>query len=180
MIGDPCPASDCGRAAWICGGFFLYFFASSLMDLETELGFYTVPFILICFRLPRLTITASLWQTNAPSAKISSLALAIAQTLLRPDIRALFYFFPLSEIFQSEQAEQELKGTDCASHTVIHQTFTQRQRRHCCCCFNKKSQRGGNFPAVDSQCRYIKHFNTLSPRSPAYFRQNRQEIMIKH
>lgn len=49
-----------------------------LMDFETELGFYMVSFILICFRLPRLKITASLWQTNAPGAKISRLALAIA------------------------------------------------------------------------------------------------------
>lgn len=51
---------------------------ASLMDFETELGFYTVSFILICFRLPRLKIAASLWQTNAPAAKISGSALAIA------------------------------------------------------------------------------------------------------
>lgn len=51
---------------------------ASLMDFETELGFYMVSFILIYFRLPHLTITASLWQTNAPGAKISRLALAIA------------------------------------------------------------------------------------------------------
>lgn len=49
-----------------------------LMDFETELGFYMVSFILICLRLPRLKITASLWQTNAPAAKISRLAVAIA------------------------------------------------------------------------------------------------------
>ncbi len=70
-------------AAIGCGGpgFLLPFGAealASLMDFETELGFYMVSFILICFRLPRLKITASLWQTNAPGATISKLAVAIA------------------------------------------------------------------------------------------------------
>lgn len=39
------------------------------MDFETELGFYTMPFVLICFRL--LLLAASLQKYNAPCAKIS-------------------------------------------------------------------------------------------------------------
>ena len=96
-----------------CGG--LGFFAAcgaqalaSLMDFETELGFYMVSFILICFRLPRLKITASLWQTNAPAAKISRLAAAIAHRAPARYQDIFFFFF--RKKLPSEEAERKPKG----------------------------------------------------------------------
>lgn len=97
-----------------CGG--LGFFAAcgaqalaSLMDFETELGFYMVSFILICFRLPRLKITASLWQTNAPAAKISRLAPAIAHRAPARYQDVSFFFF-FEKKLPSEEAERKPKG----------------------------------------------------------------------
>lgn len=104
-----------------CGG--LGFFAAcgaqalaSLMDFETELGFYMVSFILICFRLPRLKITASLWQTNAPAAKISRLAPAIAHRAPARYQDVSFFFFSKKSFHRRRQSGNRKVHWLCLPH----------------------------------------------------------------
>lgn len=140
MICDPCLNWTLGQDA---GARPLAAFEAqalaSLMDFETELGFYTVSFILICFRLPRLKITASLWQTNAPGAKISSSAPAIAHRARAGRLGRI----RKKKKLPTEEVEQKPRGTDSVSHTVIHQpstphtappaALTRKERRRCVC-----------------------------------------------
>ena len=132
---------------------------ASLMDFETELGFYMVSFILICFRLPRLKITASLWQTNAPGAKISRLAPAIAQ----PSSGQVLGRFGKKSFHRRRQSRNR------ASHTAIHQpstphrlhprhTYTHRSS----CRFDREGKEGlMELYGSGQSCQYIERFTTL-------------------
>lgn len=118
MICDPCLDRTAGRdeaAAALCCSSSEPRRLHALMDFETELGFYTASFILICFRLPPLKITASLWQTNAPGAKISSSTAAIAHRARAGALR--------KKSFQRRrrQSGERPRGADSVSHTAIHQ-----------------------------------------------------------
>lgn len=156
-----------------CGG--LGFFAAcgaqalaSLMDFETELGFYMVSFILICFRLPRLKITASLWQTNAPAAKISRLAPAIAHRApARYQDVSFFFFFWKKASIGGGRAETE-RCTDSVSLIVIHQALhaapsTPNAHTHGSSCRFDKAGKEGVMELYGSgqSCQYIERFTTL-------------------
>lgn len=123
-----------------------------------------VSFILICFHLLRLTITASLWQTNAPGAKISRLAVAhrspssgqilghFESFYWRSRVEAEGYWLCLLHGHLSS-----IRHATLSTHTHIHTPS------HCyCSCFDKtKKKRRGCFIALDRQCQYIECFTTL-------------------
>lgn len=115
------------------------------MDFETELAFYMVSFILICFRLLRLTITASLWQTNAPGAKISRLAVAIAHWVL-----ARYEDISKASIGESRVEAEGYWLCLPRSHisTIHHATLSApnaHTQSHCYCRFFDKTKKEGVF-----------------------------------
>lgn len=162
MICDPCldrtPGQD-EAAATLCRSFSEARRLHALMDFETELGFYTASFILICFRLPPLKITASLWQTNAPGAKISSSTAAIAHRARAGALR--------KKSFQRRRRQSGERPRGADSHTAIHQPSAPHTAPPAA--LTRKERRSGGLGegglmelyGHGQPCQYIERFTTL-------------------